>query len=290
MVKKNTSGELDIIFSSIPTAWHILHLYSPSVDKYDIHKSFMANGGGSAAYVTSEDPDYIAKQFEGLKTKVVAIDPKNMNDIAAYKKVVIDAGSFNTSSPPAQKNIRSRKRLGEEILTDNYSDHLQRENCLSKNKDKQSILCTYDISKLNSKKIKNLAACHDKLILSTNNETLLSSNTLTKEELSNETVEQFVKNDLETIVLALLMRKARCGRDIKEEIYKNFNVLLSSGTLYPLLHKLSRDGLLACKAGIKTKKYTPLNREKIQQILNEHIQTKQFLNKFLQTVGSVGGK
>ncbi|MBU3913094.1 MAG: PadR family transcriptional regulator, partial [Nanoarchaeota archaeon] len=162
-------------------------------------------------------------------------------------------------------------RVGKEkYLTENFKNH--------------SILCTYDISKLNPNTIKDLVKGHDKLILSTDTATILSSKTLSNKELMNsKLIDEFVKRELKTIVLALITKQPQCGREIQMEIYKNFGILLSSGTLYPLLHELEQNKLLECNSGIKTKTYMPADERRIRKMINEHIQAKNFLNNFLQT-------
>ncbi|MCG2825848.1 MAG: helix-turn-helix transcriptional regulator, partial [Thermoplasmatales archaeon] len=66
-----------------------------------------------------------------------------------------------------------------------------------------------------------------------------------------------------------------------------FNVLLSPGTIYPLLHSLEKKGLLKCEYEVKTKTYRPGKgaEPKIRVLLNEHIQTSRFLSRFLQSTG-----
>lgn len=260
-------NELDALFSVIEGAQHILHLYSPSINKYLIHASFFSNK--KTAYVTAEDSNSIVKKFNPLKVDLLVVSPNEINQAMNCERIIIDAASINLE-------IKS----GEE----NYLDHYKREDYLSENFKKQSILCTYDITKLDPKKIKILVEKHDKLILSTDNTTLLSSKSLlTKKLINSKLIDEFVKKELRTIVLALINRKAMCGRDIKLEIYKTFNILLSSGTLYPLLHELEKNGLIECRIDIKTKMYSPANEGEINKILNEHIQVKNFLSNFLQS-------
>ena len=50
--------------------------------------------------------------------------------------------------------------------------------------------------------------------------------------------ERLVKTGLDLIILRLLAEKPRWGYEINMEIRDRFNVYLSAGTLYPLLHLL----------------------------------------------------
>lgn len=274
-------SELDTIFSSIDGAKHILHLYSPTINKYLIHASFIANGEGKVAYVTGEDPSIIEKKFNSFNIELSIFNPKDINKIMTYGRVVIDGSSIN----PKVFRREIKERRGETDIINEYASHYTREVYLAKNFKDNSILCTYDISKLHPNIIKSLVKEHDKLILSTDTATVLSSKTLpAKELMNNKLIDEFVKRELKTIVLALIAKQPQCGREIQLEIYKNFGILLSSGTVYPLLHELEKNKLLECSYGIKTKTYKLADEKQVRKIIIEHIQAKNLLNNFLQSV------
>lgn len=54
--------------------------------------------------------------------------------------------------------------------------------------------------------------------------------------------ERFVRTNLDLVVLHLLDTKPRWGYEITLEIRDKFQVYLSAGTLYPLLHSLENKG------------------------------------------------
>ncbi len=70
-------------------------------------------------------------------------------------------------------------------------------------------------------------------------------------------------------------------------IHRNFNVLLSPGTIYPLLHKLKNEGLLECEYDIKKKIYKPAKGSEadIRSILDEHLLANELLSDFLMSRG-----
>ena len=272
--------ELNTIFSSIDGKNHVLHLYSPTVNKYLIHASFLSNGEGKVAYVTGEDPAIIEKKFKSFNFELSIFNPKDINEIMTYERAVVDGASIS----PKVFRKEAKERRGERDIIREYASHPKREKYLAENFKNHSILCTYDISKLYPNTIKSLVKHHDKLILSTDAATVLSSKILsTKELMNSKLIDEFVKRELKTIVLALISKKPRCGREVQMEIYKNFGILLSSGTLYPLLHELEKNKLLECNSGIKTKTYMPADEKMIRKIITEHIQAKNFLNSFLQS-------
>jgi DNA-binding PadR family transcriptional regulator len=93
-----------------------------------------------------------------------------------------------------------------------------------------------------------------------------------------------VKDNLETIILALLQKKPMCGTEIIGTIHLEFNVLLSPGTIYPLLQSLKDKGLLTIEKNGKAKVYVPAKsaEPKIRNIIDEHIQARKLLNQYLK--------
>lgn len=281
MTEMGVPSNINAVFS-VAGIKHVLHLYAPTVNKYLIHANFLLNGNEKTAYVSGEEPEKITKKFEQFKVNFSVIPPTNMNEIFGFKKILIDGASI---SPEIIESLKEghRKKIGEEIIAKKYLEHNKRERYLAENFKGHSILCTYDISKLSPRKIKILVEQHDKLILTTDSATIVSSRSfLDKRLLGSSLIDGFVKRELETIILALLTKKSMCGRDIKMKIYKNFNVLLSSGTLYPMLHKLQKDNLLKCRHMIKTKIYAIADEKDVRKILNDHMQVKNFLNNFIE--------
>lgn len=245
---------ISAVFSHLYEQTSTLYLYAPPVNKYSVHASFLSRGKGKGAYLTKEDPQLIKEKLgENLKFEIIS--PQDLGEIKTHQRILIDGSSIQ--EPENEEFTKAGKG--------------------------KTVLCTYDITTLNPKKIKSLVNHYDKLILSTDSATVLSSKEVPVKEIDNGKVDEFVKKELKTIVLALLAKEPMCGREIKLEIYKNFNILLSSGTLYPLLHELEKAGLLKCYVGIKTKTYEPVDRGEVLGIVNEHIQAKNFLNNFLRT-------
>jgi len=289
LVKCVTNKEkIKTIFSGINGKKHILHLYTPTLNKYAIQSSFLGDKKEKAAYVSTEEPETIAAQFDSSHKDLSIVSLKELEKIEGYKRIIIDAGSISSS---ISSNISRRRSIGEELIMKERTDHIKREKYLSNLKGNQSILCTYDISKLTADKIKQLIKFHDNLILTTDDTAVLSSKALSQKHLniSSKLIDEFLKNELETVVLALIMAEPMCGTDIKKAIHKKFGILLSSGTLYPLLHKLQKSGLLKCEFGVKTKTYTPANGKDIQMILDERMEAKNFLTSFVQA-NITGGK
>jgi len=61
-------------------------------------------------------------------------------------------------------------------------------------------------------------------------------------DLDKEWRERFVRSHLDLVVLRLLKDKPKWGYELNIGIRDRFNVYLSAGTLYPLLHGLQDKG------------------------------------------------
>ncbi len=253
-LKEIAQNKIDSVFSHLYDQTSTLYLYAPPVNKYGIHASFLSQGKEKGVYVTDEDIRLIKEKL-GKNFEFDLVSPQDLDKVKTYQRILIDGGSIKE---PENKELAK----------------------VSKGK---TILCTYDITRLDPKKIKSLVNQFNKLILSTDSATVLSSKEIPIKKINDGKVDEFVKKELKTIVLALLAKEPLCGREIKLEIYQNFNILLSSGTLYPLLHELEKAGLLKCYVGIKTKTYEPVDKGEVLKLVNEHIQAKNFLNNFLQS-------
>lgn len=262
MEKDDLSATINTIFS-ITGLKHTLHLYTPTVNKYTIQSSFLgiATTDEQVIYVTNEKTEVVLQELKGLNTDFSIVKPEDIKKINTEKKlrIVVDASSINTD---------------EYLKIENYLNNIGKEHF---------VLCTYDVSKLEPNMVKELVICHEKLMLTTSNLTVLSSEAF--EDISEDSIERFVKNELENIVLSLILKEPMCGTDIIKTIHKNFNVLLSPGTIYPLLHSLEKKGLLKCEYEVRTKTYKPVKEaeQKIRTLLNEQVQANRLLSKFLQS-------
>jgi DNA-binding PadR family transcriptional regulator len=250
---------------------HTLHLYTPKVDKYTIQKAFLASttNDEKAIYITKNDPISLLQEFNPTNVELKIIKPEEIKNLENEKnsklRIIIDAGSI-----PNHKEAEIEKR-------EKYLNELTKKHPIN-------CLCTYNVTKLNPKTIRKLTMHHNQLQLTTSDLTILSGELLDKSKLSDDSIEKMVKDNLEAIILALLQKNPMCGTDIIGTIHLEFNVLLSPGTIYPLLHSLKEKGLLATKKHGKAKTYAPAEDAelKIRSIVNEHIQARKLLNHYLQ--------
>ena len=250
---------------------HTLHLYTSKVDKYSIQKAFLAFIGKDekAVYVTADDPAAYLQDFNFMNVELKIIKPEEIKNLVNEKnrklRIIIDAGSI-----PNQKDSEIEER-------EYYINKLSKKHSIS-------CLCTYDVTNLNPRTIKHLVKHHNQLQLTTSDLTIISGDFIDKSRLSEGSIEKMVKDNLETIILALLQKKPMCGTEIIGTIHLEFNVLLSPGTIYPLLQSLKDKGLLTSDKNGKAKMYAPAKgaEPKIKSIIDEHIQARKLLTHYLQ--------
>lgn len=75
---------------------------------------------------------------------------------------------------------------------------------------------------------------------------------------------------LNVIILALLKERPMSGFEIQRIIHKNFDFLLSSGTIYPALYSLKKDKLLKTRKKRKNIIYS-VDKKKIDELLNSYL-------------------
>jgi DNA-binding PadR family transcriptional regulator len=250
---------------------HTLHLYTPNVDKYTLQKAFLisARNDEKIVYVTTNDHASLIREFNLTNVELEIIKPEEVRGLEKEEncnlRLIIDAGSIVD-----QKDAEIEER-------ESYLNELSKKHCIN-------CLCTYDVTKLNSERIKQLAIHHNQLRLTTNDLTILSGDLFDGSKLSGDSIEKMVKDNLESIILAILQKSTMCGTEIIGTIHLKFNVLLSPGTIYPLLHSLKQKGLLTVNKLGKEIVYVPVEdaKPRIRSIVNEHIQARRLLNHYLQ--------
>ena len=76
--------KIETIFSNTNKKKHILHLYTPTLNKYAIQSSFLGNKKADAVYVTADEPETTRKQLESFAKEASIIPPKEMEKIENY--------------------------------------------------------------------------------------------------------------------------------------------------------------------------------------------------------------
>ncbi len=101
-------------------------------------------------------------------------------------------------------------------------------------------------------------------------------------------IEVAVKNHLNIIILSMLSKGPMCGYDMIKEIFGKYNVLISQGTVYPLLYSLKEEGIVQAgfmKGNMRTKMYsvTPEGEQIIQKRMDEFVKTEVYILNSIKT-------
>jgi DNA-binding PadR family transcriptional regulator len=101
--------------------------------------------------------------------------------------------------------------------------------------------------------------------------------------IDEEPMKNIVKAFLDVIVLAMLNGESVHGYKIIADLHKTFGVLLSPGTLYPLLYQLESEKLIDVKEVKRKKLYklTPLGRRKVSKVYRLNRKTSEKIFRFI---------
>lgn len=95
-------------------------------------------------------------------------------------------------------------------------------------------------------------------------------------------IENIVKNHLELIILKMLYQSPICGYDLLKEIYAKYNVILSQGTVYPMLHSMHKKGIVNIRfqnGNMRSKIYSVNQEGKriIDKKINEFVNIENYI-------------
>jgi PadR family transcriptional regulator PadR len=101
-----------------------------------------------------------------------------------------------------------------------------------------------------------------------------------------EFMPQIVKAGKDLLVLSMISKQPMCGYDLIKNIFRETDVLLNQGTVYPILYILEEADILKAEYGMgnmRTKIYriTPQGREIAQDKIDNFVQA---LNHFIKLI------
>lgn len=109
---------------------------------------------------------------------------------------------------------------------------------------------------------------------------------LGKEQMFGDRItERHVKAFLDILILAILNGRPMYGYKIIAAVHKEFGVLLSPGSLYPLLHALDDNGVIESRSrgGKIVYSMTSDGRKKLQHIFTAYKATMRQIDNFLRS-------
>jgi len=101
-----------------------------------------------------------------------------------------------------------------------------------------------------------------------------------REEITSRIRQKCIRGFIDIMTLDLLVDRPMCGYEIIESIYERTRVLLSPGTIYPLLDSLQRKGLIESESESKKKIYkiTSSGRETLVRMSAEYAKIQSILS------------
>jgi len=249
---------------------HLLHLYATKQDKYSILKNFLisSNSHDSTIIVTSDDIT-LTDEFSSIKTDIQICNPNNIFILGKklksglFTKLVID---FTTFSSQSQFNILKQEGYIKKII----------------NKYELKCLCLYKLGDVSSEILEYLTSIHTEYKLTARDLTIVSGKSIIQSTVSSS-LKKIAKDNLEAIILALINRNAMCGTDLIKAVYVEFEILLSPGTIYPILHSLYEKDLVTWVKEGKEKKYRYVqnSENKVKKIIKDYVNAQSLLATYL---------
>jgi len=284
----------DIVISRLDPNRHILFLYTSDEMSGDVFIPFLQSGldnGGSSVYLSTGFTN------SKVEEKLNVIQPKSKcailfgySDIDSIKRKI---SKICSKSPKEHLHVVIDHDATSSL---DHSDIIEIERTLSGIKSKResiSILSAFDTSPLTNKTLSELLNFHEQVLVNSKDgvTTLMGGRDLIREEdpainvLPREILDKLVKDSLRVLILSLLSKRELSGYDIIREIDRRFRVMLSPGTVYPLLYSLQEGGLIEVKKSVnaKRKNYGPTEKGKklIENEILDFLTAKKYLSDFI---------
>jgi DNA-binding PadR family transcriptional regulator len=121
------------------------------------------------------------------------------------------------------------------------------------------------------------------MCLSNSRRTFVGEDVLSEERI----IEKQVKTFLDIVILAILNGDSMYGYKIIAAIHREFGILLSPASLYPLLHFLENDKLIESRThkGKTVYHVTPKGKEKFEKKFTAYKLSIHIMTNFIKTHG-----
>lgn len=291
-----------VLFSNMRGGDKTLFLYNSEVPKDYVFQTFIEGGirnNEACLYAFPEDTftpslspllgEYIERgQLYAVVLPSAGEEERILGPVAdKVKEIQPDVESGECTS------IRLLADLCHIVSRKNIDQIIQQTEQIFESADNTTSVIAHNIDHADMGAMSALAAIHDKIVISTQNETTVSlpefssykdlgvSEPHSLEMIPQEKVEGFVKKNLEVIVLSMLQEEPMCGYDLIKSIVNRFGVFLSQGTVYPLLYSLRERDIIEdqLKNDKRTKIYVPTfeGRVIIKKEVDEFVKVHEYL-------------
>lgn len=246
-------------------------LYGRDRDKFEVFRSFFQasqNGGDHIyAYLKKYEKNKLENYFKDYPSlRYIHLDKSNPEEL---KKEINNINS---------KNIRLILDFDGQYDLENFIDIFILLGKIPKN---NAVLFSHDIDHLDQEKLGVLKDISERIIISTNNGSVIFSSLHKREgsspsfsTISKTNAEYYVKRSFDVLILSILYKKSMCGLDIIKAFVSNFGILPNQGVVYPFLYSLEKKGLAKSRIepDNKTKVYslTESGRDFVKDRIKEY--------------------
>ncbi|MDI6855277.1 MAG: PadR family transcriptional regulator [Candidatus Thermoplasmatota archaeon] len=290
----------------------LLFLYGQKTEKHELFKTFIKNGlenNEFCLYASTESnkwhPEYCFKEWiEKGRLTILNLERIGKSAMAELDKEFRNLCSAAMSGSEScrlladfaslinRRNIGYVKDFEESVirkcqysLSTRWTSTKYKYKIPTRKNFPLKAITAFMLGSLDEYNLNQLIYLHNYILISADNGSIvLTENAKLPGDESSITVvpqatlEEFVKNNLEIIVLSMLSEKALCGYDIIKGIAQKYYTFLSQGTVYPLLYSLQERGILSVEAKQKSKLYSPTEKgiEIIEKKLDDFIKAQEY--------------
>ena len=152
---------------------------------------------------------------------------------------------------------------------------------------KLTLINAFEAAQLDSKDINRLIPLHERVYMFQENSSTLSLPGISpaaesvwpqKTALPVSTLEKLAKDNLGLLCLLFLEKKPQSGYQMLKSLAQHFHILLSQGTLYPMLYNLEKAGKITATNGTGREKIYELSPQAKDELAEKKRQTLQGYN------------
>lgn len=288
-----SSAENIFLLKNLQPKDHLLFLYTPDIHHINTLGLFLKAGVESNEKVLFISTGYTNKD---IKKKVESILPDESCELFFGfndpHRIIKQIRESKKQAKNKYNGLRMVIDYGHTPESCDTKDIIAIEKELSKTKNNSSptsSISAFNTTCINDAILKNLVPFHEKVMISTENKftALMYTNdggeVTPVETVSKPALERVVKNHLDTLIMSMLMNNELCGYDIIKDIRDRFQIKLSPGTIYPILHFMKERGIIQNNGVSGRKTYIPTKAgEKVmQRKVQEFLTAKEYITEFI---------
>ncbi|MBI3052208.1 helix-turn-helix transcriptional regulator [Candidatus Woesearchaeota archaeon] len=175
-----------------------------------------------------------------------------------------------------------------------YPEAWKRKYGIKSQRSKLTIINSFEATQIGPEEINRLMQLHERIFLFQEGTSMLNlpgvssqaENILpTRSAVHASVLEKLAKDNLELLCLLFLEKKPQSGYQMLKTMAQHFHILLSQGTLYPLLYGLEKKGVVGTVKGTGREKIyelSPQAKKSMAEKKGEFLQAYSHLISFLE--------